>query len=68
MPTKWLQERTNGSKKGLGIAFEGPGVDRPLCQPHTGLQRDLLNNLEVVIHRPYGMQYLRDIGGLLRIR
>jgi len=26
--TKWLQERTDGSKNGLGIAFEGPGVDK----------------------------------------
>ena len=26
MPTKWLRERTNGSKNGLGIAFEGCGV------------------------------------------
>ena len=23
MPTKWLQERTNGSKNGIGMAFEG---------------------------------------------
>jgi hypothetical protein len=26
MPTKWLQERTNGSKNAPGIGFEGPGV------------------------------------------
>ena len=26
MPTKWLQERVNGSKNELGIGFEGPGV------------------------------------------
>ena len=27
MPTKWLQERGNGSKNEDGIGFEGPGVD-----------------------------------------
>ena len=27
MPTKWLQDRTNGSKNAPGIVFEGPGVD-----------------------------------------
>jgi hypothetical protein len=26
MPTKWLQERHNGSKNDTGIGFEGPGV------------------------------------------
>ena len=26
MPTKWLQERADGSKNGHGIGFEGPGV------------------------------------------
>jgi hypothetical protein len=26
MPTKWLQERVNGSKNEPGIGFEGPGV------------------------------------------
>ena len=26
MPTKWLQERTNGSKNAPVIGFEGPGV------------------------------------------
>ena len=26
MPTKWLQERHNGSKNDNGIGFEGPGV------------------------------------------
>ena len=26
MPTKWLQERADGSKNGQGIGFEGPGV------------------------------------------
>ena len=27
MPTKWLQERPNGSKNDLGIRFEGPGME-----------------------------------------
>ena len=27
MPTKWLQERADGSKNGHGIGFEGPGVE-----------------------------------------
>ena len=31
MPTKWLQELTNGSKNAPGIGFEGPGV----ANPHT---------------------------------
>jgi len=39
MPTKWLQERTNGSKNEPGIGFEGPGVDsnirRIRCRLHT---------------------------------
>ena len=26
MPTKWLQQRANGSKNEPGIGFEGPGV------------------------------------------
>ena len=26
MPTKWFQERADGSKNGHGIGFEGPGV------------------------------------------
>ena len=26
MPTKWLQQRADGSKNGHGIGFEGPGV------------------------------------------
>ena len=26
MPTKWFQERADGSKNELGIGFEGPGV------------------------------------------
>ena len=36
MPTKWLQERTNGSKNEPVIGFEGPGVDptRWIMPPH----------------------------------
>ena len=26
MPNKWLQERTNGSKNEVGVAFEGRSV------------------------------------------
>jgi hypothetical protein len=33
MPTKWLQERPNGSKNDLGIGFDGPGVvPRPVSK------------------------------------
>ena len=33
MPTKWLQERPNGSKNVLGIGFEGPGVEKRPSAP-----------------------------------
>jgi hypothetical protein len=33
MPTKWLQERVDGSKNGHGIGFEGPGVDSEMSRP-----------------------------------
>ena len=33
MPTKWLQERGNGSKNEDGIGFEGPGVGPPTLTP-----------------------------------
>jgi len=36
--------------------------------PHSGLQRDLLNNFNIDIHGPYGRKYRRDMGEILRIR
>ena len=48
MPTKWLQERPNGSKNVLGIGFEGPGVDSSSLrnaerQRHTARRLSCLN-------------------------
>ena len=32
MPTKWLQERTDGSKNAPGIGFEGPRAVRRVVE------------------------------------
>ena len=40
MPTKWLQERPNGSKNVLGIGFGGPGVEDAERDVYPGAQYD----------------------------
>ena len=49
MPTKWLQERADGSKNGHGIGFEGPGVEPQA--PHPNSQRSDL--IRTNMHREY---------------
>jgi hypothetical protein len=41
---------------------------RSPVRPHSGLQTFFLNNPDWIIHRSYGRNCCRDLGGFLRIR
>ena len=46
MPTKWLQERTNGSKNAPGIGFEGPGLG--VINPEPRALADMMSARKVI--------------------
>ena len=51
MPAKWVQERTNGSKDGLGSALEGPGVMGHL-EARGGFEESVVGPQGQKRHRP----------------
>ena len=57
MPSKWLQERADGSKNGHGIGFEGPGV---VSKRHGGVPANMIKRLGAILTESLE-PFLRDL-------